>query len=223
MAGVDQHSNFPGDFWPRLRRTAEYVTTVTFGTTREAQLAAARVRQAHRTVSGLDPVTGLRYTANDPDLLRWVHVAEVSSFLDAVRRAGLSLSEEDANTYFAEQVRVAALLGVPDAPSNQSEVATYLAGIRPELAASEVTRRAALRLVLPPLPTRINLFTPARPAWAGVAGLAFALLPEWARSMYGVPTLPGTDAAAVAALRVLRAGALSIRPVLRLARETHTG
>ena len=30
MAGVDQHSDFDSDFWPRLGRTAEYVMTVTF-------------------------------------------------------------------------------------------------------------------------------------------------------------------------------------------------
>ncbi|HEY1968608.1 MAG TPA: oxygenase MpaB family protein [Pseudonocardia sp.] len=218
MAGVHQHSEFPADFWPRLRRTAEYVTTVTFGTTVEAEMAAARVRQAHRAVRGFDPVSGLRYAADDPDLLRWVHVAEVSSFLDTVRRAGVNLSEQDADSYFAEQVHVAALLGVLDTPSNQAEVAAYLANIRPELTASAITRQAALRLVLPPLPMRINLLTPARPAWASLACLAFALLPVWARAIYGVPTLPGTDIAAVAALRVLRAGVLSVRPALRPSR-----
>jgi uncharacterized protein (DUF2236 family) len=217
MAGVDQHSSFPDDFWPRLRRTAQYVTTVTFGGIEQADAQAARVRDVHRHVHGKDPVSGLRYTADDPDLLQWVHVTEVSSFLDTTLRAGLRLSDAEADSFFAEQTRAAALLGATDVPASRAEVAAYLRGVRPELQASAVARRAALRLVLPPLPRRIELLTPARPAWAALAALAFALLPRWARRLYGLPGLPATDLAATAALRGLRAGVLAIpAPLLPL-------
>ena len=49
-----------------------------------------------------------------------------------------------------------------------------------------------------------------RPVWAGVAGLAFAALPPWARRLYALPRTPGVaaldDASSTAALRALRVG-----------------
>jgi uncharacterized protein (DUF2236 family) len=214
MAGVAQHSNFAEDFWPRLRRTAEYVTTVAFGSTEQADAAAARVRTVHRMVRGIDAVTGLPYAADDPDLLRWVHVTEVSSFLDAVRRGGLRLTDEEADEFYAEQVTAAGLLGATAIPASRAEVADYLVAVRPQLLASSVAREAAVRLAVPPMPARIQLLTPARPAWAAVATLAYSLLPAWARRMYGLPGLPGTALAATVALRALRGAALSLPPSL---------
>lgn len=227
MAGVVQHSSFPDDFWPRLQRTAQYVTTVTFGSIEEADTQASRVRAIHGGVRGVDPVSGLNYSASDADLLRWVHVTEVSSFLDAARRAGLALSDAEADEFFAEQTTAAALLGAADMPGSVAEVTDYFRRVRPELRASPVARQAAIRLVLPPLPARVEFLTPARPAWAALTGLAFALLPRWARRLYGLPGLPFTDAAATAALRGLRVAALAVpdplRPRRRADRPSPTG
>jgi uncharacterized protein (DUF2236 family) len=219
MAGVAQHSNFADDFWPRLQRTAQYVTTVAFGSTDQADDAAARVRAVHRMVRGIDQVTGLPYSADDPDLLRWVHVTEVSSFLDAVRRAGLKLSDAEADQYYAEQVRAAALLGATDVPASCAEVADYLRAVRPELRASPVAREAALRLALPPMSLRVQLLTPARGGWAALAAVAYGLLPGWARRCYGLPGPPGTALAATVALRGLRAGALALPLALKPKRQ----
>jgi uncharacterized protein (DUF2236 family) len=219
MAGVAQHSNFADDFWPRLRRTAEYVTTIAFGTTVQADAAAARVRTVHRSVRGIDGVTGLPYAADDPDLLRWVHVTEVSSFLDTARRGGLRLTDHEADEFYAEQVTAAGLLGGTGIPASRAEVAEYLAGVRPQLLASSVAREAALRLALPPMRLRVQLLTPARPAWAGVAALAYSLLPAWARRCYGLPGLPGTELAATVALRGLRAAVLALPPSLTTPRH----
>jgi uncharacterized protein (DUF2236 family) len=211
MAGVDQHSGFPDDFWPRLRRTAEYVTTVTFGSTEDADAQAARIRAAHLRVRGLDPVSGLPYSADDPELLRWVHVSEVSSFLEAARRGGLRLSDTEADEFLAEQTRAAALLGATDVPDSVAAVQQYYRDVRPQLCASKTACRAAARLWWPPLPPRVELLTPARPGWATVAALAFCLLPRWARRMYGVPVAgPVTDAGATLALRALRSAVLAV-------------
>jgi uncharacterized protein (DUF2236 family) len=212
MAGVHEHSSFPADFWPRLQRTADYVTTVAFGSTAEVDAAAARVRSVHRAIRGVDPVSGQRYSANDPDLLRWIHVCEVSSFLDAVRRGGLGITDAEADEFLAEQVGPAMLLGATDLPASRAEVKDYLHDVRPELTASPVSRRAALRLTLPPMPMRVELLTPARPVWTGIAALSFALLPRWARRMYGLPGLPTTDLAATLSLRGLRRAVLAIPP-----------
>lgn len=221
MAGIDQHSTFPDDFWPRLERTAGYVTTLAFADTATADAAAARVRRIHAHVRGIDPVTGAAYSADDPDLLRWVHATEVSSFSAAVRRLGLiDAAEEDR--FLAEQVRAGALLGAVDLPASRAEMDAYFAGVRPELVASPIARRAARRLALAPIPRRIPLPVPvgplgemaaslalARPAWTAVAAVAIGLLPPWAKRLYGIPRVP--EIATTAGLAALRATFLGVR------------
>jgi uncharacterized protein (DUF2236 family) len=210
MAGVHEHGDFSNDFLPRLQRTAQYVVTVGFGTRAQADTAAAAVRAVHRRVRGVDPVTGGRYAATDPDLLRWVHATEVASFLDAVGRGGLSLTGAEVDRFLTEQVRAAELVGLDDVPTDRTAMVEYFEQVRPELLASPVARRAALRLTVPLLPLRTELTTPARPLWTTVAALAFALLPRWARRLYGLPGLPTTDLTATVVLRGLRTVALQL-------------
>ena len=210
MAGVHEHSDFAAEFWPRLQRTAQYVTTVAYGATEQADAAAARVRALHDRVRGVDPVTGQHYAASDPELLRWVHATEVDSFVDAARRGGVGLDGAHLDTFLAEQVRAAELIGVPDVPSDRAALAEYFRTVRPRLRSSPIARSAAARLAVPPMPLWVQLATPARPLWSIVAGLGFALLPPWARRLYGLPGLPTTDLAATLGLRAFRAAALHL-------------
>lgn len=210
MAAVHEHSDFRESFWPRLQRTAEYVTTVGFGTRQQVDSAAARVRTMHETVHGVDPVTGQPYSAGDPELLRWVHVTEVASILDAVQRGGMGLDGTQADSYLAEQVRAAELIGVPDVPATRAELADYFRAVRPVLRSSPIARTAALRLAVPPMPLWVQLVTPARPVWTTIAALAFALQPGWARRLYGLPGLPTTDLTATVTLRTLRSAAVQL-------------
>lgn len=170
MAGVAQHSDFRADPWGRLLRTVGYVTTVSFGTTEQAERAAARVRGIHRPLRGVEPESGTAYRVDDPDLLRWVHCCLVDSFLTTYRRAGGPRTDAEADAYVAEQVRAAALVGIdPDAaPASARELAAYFALMRPELRATAEARRAATFVLLPPMPSR--RLAVAKPAWAGVAG-----------------------------------------------------
>ncbi|WP_127782293.1 oxygenase MpaB family protein [Rhodococcus sp. X156] len=216
MAGVYEHSDYQASFWPRLRHTAEYVSTVGFSPTAQVESVAARVRQMHTLVHGTDAVTGLRYSAQDPDLLTWVHVTEVSSFLHTARRGGLTLTGAEQDQFLAEQVRAARLLGADEVPASRAEVAQYLQRVRPQLRCSSATRDAARVLLVPPMPWRVQLLTPARPAWSAVALLGFSLLPAWARRMYRLPGLPTTDLAAGVLLRGLRTVALALPERVRV-------
>lgn len=213
MAGVFEHSSYDQDFWPRFGRTAQYVTTVNFGTTAEVEEVASHVRRMHAYVRGTDPVTGREYSAGSPELVTWVHVTEVHGFLTAVQRGGLGLTGEEQDAYYAEQVQVAQLLGATEVPSSRAEVEEYLQQVRPQLVCSPHTRDGARLLLAPPMPWRVRLLTPARPAWAGLAGLGFCLMPAWARRMYRLPGLPTTDVGATVAVRGLRTalGALPAR------------
>ena len=213
MRAVGENSRFREQGWDRLTATADYVGTTTFGSTAEANQLAARVRAVHARIKGIDPETGLQYGADDEDLLLWVHCALVDSVLDVVSR-GSALPEDLPDRYVAEQVRSAELVGLsPDVvPASRADLALYLEEVRPELRVTRLAREAALFIVAPPMPVVVSLATPARPAWAGMAGLAFAALPPYARRLYALPELPGaaalTDAATTVALRALR-GALS--------------
>jgi uncharacterized protein (DUF2236 family) len=212
MAGVAAHSEFRADPWGRLFRTARYVGTVTYGTTAEAQRAAARVRGVHRGVRGLDSVSNRPYRASDPELLTWVHVTEVDSFLSTARRGGLHLSAAEADRYVAEQVDSGALLGVPAdrAPGTVAEIDAYYRAMRSQLRVGRQARDAARFVLHPPMPRRVALLTPARPAWYGLGGLAFALLPGWARRMYRLPPVPLTDLGATLATRALRSALMQL-------------
>jgi uncharacterized protein (DUF2236 family) len=210
MAGVAQHSDFRADPWGRLLRTVGYVTTVSFGTTAQAERAAARVRGIHRPLHGVEPESGTPYRVDDPHLLRWVHCCLVDSFLTTYRRAGGPLTGTEADAYVAEQVRAAALVGIDPAaaPASVAELDAYFRAMRPDLRATGEARRAAAFVLLPPMPSR--RLAVAKPAWAAVAGTAFALLPRWARRLYGLPGVPATDLTATAALRALRASLLLV-------------
>lgn len=108
MAGVHDHSAFREDPLGRLQRTSAYVTTTTFGSTREALQVSLRVRAVHRKVHGIAP-DGRRYRADDPRLLTWVSIALSSSFLAGHRRwAPTPLDDEDG--FVAQQSRIGALL-----------------------------------------------------------------------------------------------------------------
>jgi uncharacterized protein (DUF2236 family) len=215
MAGVAEHSDFRADPWGRLFRTAEYVNVTTFGTTAEATRAAARVRGIHRKLGGIEPESGRPYRVDDPRLLLWVHCVEVESFLTTAVRSGLRLSRAEQDAYYAEQLTNARLIGLSTAPASRQDVADYFAGLRPELRASAPARAAARFVLFPPMPTRVALGTPARPAWVGLAGLAFAMLPRWARRLYRLPGLPTTDVGATAVGLALRTGLLAVPEALR--------
>ncbi|MEX1178145.1 MAG: oxygenase MpaB family protein [Nitriliruptor sp.] len=110
MAGVFDHSAFRDDPLGRLQRTSGYVTTSTFGSTREAFDVAERVRRVHPHVRGVAP-DGRPYRADDPHLLAWVGVALTASFLAAHRAwAPVPLTEADQDRFVLEQSRIAALL-----------------------------------------------------------------------------------------------------------------
>ena len=129
--------------WPRLVRTAAYVDTLTFGTRAEALAAVERVRGIHRRLGATEETTGRTYRVDDPDLLLWVHCCEVDSLLSVARRAGVALSDAEADRYVTEQVTAAELIGVPPdgVPRSAADLTAYFDRMRPQLS---VTPAAAV-------------------------------------------------------------------------------
>jgi uncharacterized protein (DUF2236 family) len=224
MAGVAEHSDFREDPWGRLFRTAEYVGVTTYGTRAQAERAGAKVRGIHKRLSGVEPETGTPYRVNDPNLLRWVHCVEVESFLTTAVRCGLRVSKADRDRYYAEQAVGSALVGLDpaDVPGSVAEMGDYFRDMQPELRVTKEARRAATFVLWPPMPSLVQLGTPARAGWVALATAAFAMLPRWARRLYSLPGLPTTDAAATAAGLAFRSGLLVVPERLRHGPELKT-
>jgi uncharacterized protein (DUF2236 family) len=185
VRGVMQNSDFRNDAWGRLMRTAHFVGTTTYGTTEAAEKAGARVRKIHRLLSATDPVTGERYAIDEPELLLWVHCAEIDSYLHVLRRSGYPLTDAAADRYLAEHRVSARLVGLdPDAvPANRAEMDAYFEKARPQLAAGDDARAVDDFLLRPPTHP---LLVPARALlWRHVAHLAYASLPPYAHELYG--------------------------------------
>jgi uncharacterized protein (DUF2236 family) len=219
MAGVAAHSEFRADPWGRLFRTAEYVGVTTYGTSEDAGRAAARVRGLHRRGRVVDPETGAEYRLSDPELLLWVHCSEVESFLSTARRAGLRLTDAEADRYVAEQVRGARLVGLDPAdhevPASVAGLDEYFTAVRPSLRLTPAAIEAAHFLAVPPMRWRVRLATPALPAWLSLVTLAFSLLPGWARQLYAMPVVPLADLGATVSVRALRTALLAVPASLR--------
>ncbi|GAB3300855.1 oxygenase MpaB family protein [Parasphingorhabdus pacifica] len=192
MAAVAGHSGYRADPWGRLQRTSTFLAVTTYGCADDAERAVAHVRSVHGRIHGVTP-DGLPYRASDPHLLRWVHVAEVDSFLRCHQRYGIRpLSTADCDGYVADTARVAAALGVPHPPRTRTELATQLADYRSELRGTPEARETARFLLLqPPLPIL------ARGPYAVLAATAVGMLPPWTRWPLRLPYLPLTEATAV--------------------------
>jgi uncharacterized protein (DUF2236 family) len=200
MRGVWQNSTFQDDPFGRLRRTADFIGRVTFGSPAEAEEIGRRVRRIHKALRF--SADGRTYRVDDPELLLWVHCAEVSSNLEVTRRAGLGLSDQQADRYVAEQRRSATYVGLheEDVPGSVAEMADYFACVRHRLRVTPEAAQTVRFLLWPRVPRRL---APGKPVYFPFGALCYYTLPEWARSMYGVlPEVP--QQAVTAALRAFR-------------------
>jgi uncharacterized protein (DUF2236 family) len=181
MAGVAQHSDWRRDPFGRLAATSGYVLSVTYGDTAAANAAAARVRAVHTHVRGTDGVTGLGYSAEDPELLLWVHAGMVDSIVHVVQRYGRGLDAVEADRYVAEMVPFAEIVGVPaeQVPTSVQELREYIESV--DLLQATPAARDAIGVVLDPP----DLSEDLRELWHELGQVAIGTLPGWARSMYG--------------------------------------
>ncbi|WOH19287.1 oxygenase MpaB family protein [Paenarthrobacter sp. GOM3] len=124
LAGVYEHSGFQKDPLGRLANTVRWIFTVTYGSTDAAEAATARVRKIHERVRGTY-VDGQgverEYAANNPELLRWVHVTYADSFITANRIWGRPIPG-GPDAYVREWAAAGRLMGVIDPPLTWAQV-----------------------------------------------------------------------------------------------------
>ncbi|WP_263144684.1 oxygenase MpaB family protein [Pseudomonas sp. RIT-PI-AD] len=205
LAGVWDHSNFREDLIGRLRRTGQFISGTTFAGREDAERLIEKVRLIHLRVVGTAP-DGRPYAASDPDLLTWVHVAEVSSFLRAhLRYRNPYLSGPDQDRYYAEVARVAERLGARNVPRTRAQVEAYLVAMRPHLLGDQRSQEILRILFDAPAPSALAVPVGKLLLHAGVE-----LLPPWARLELGRHLGPLRAA-------LLRQGVRSLAPLLRWA------
>ena len=186
MAGVAEHSTWREDPFGRLAATSSYLVTTTYGDRASALEAAAWVRKIHTHVRGVDPETGLPYSAEDPSLLLWVHAGMVDSIVEVVRNYGRGLDGDEADRYVAEMVTFAEIVGVPrdEVPVTAAALRAYIESV--ELRRATPAATDAIAVVLDPP----GMDGDMRELWHDLGQVAAGTLPVWAREMYGFAAPP---------------------------------
>ncbi|QNE34452.1 oxygenase MpaB family protein [Leifsonia shinshuensis] len=185
LAGVREHSRYREDPLGRLAGTIQWIHTVTFGSRGHAVAGSDMVRTLHERVHGtfVDGYGVTRpYTANDPDLAEWVHLAFTDAFLTAHERWGSPIPG-GADGYVGEWATAAELMGVADPPRTAAELRARIDAVTdagelrggPEV--EEIVRfirRAPLRRTL-------------RPSYRVLFRAAVSTLEPRHRAMLGLP------------------------------------
>jgi uncharacterized protein (DUF2236 family) len=187
LAGVRQHSRYQDDPLGRLAGTIRWLTVTTFGPNSSNQAEASRVNRLHTRVSGnYQTASGesRAYQAADPDLLLWVHVAFMDSFLRAHQNYSKRELPGGADEYvrlWAESVKP---LGLQSAPLSEAELLQTLAQFDSQLLVSDHTRDVFAWLKKPPLPAA------AKPFYRLFFAAAIASMPKNYRDMIGERQVP---------------------------------
>jgi uncharacterized protein (DUF2236 family) len=195
VAGLLAHTDALEQPYERLARTAEVMSTITFGSRADADRATRRVRAMHRRVSGrlssrAGPFpAGTPYRADDPELLMWILYTLVDSAIGVYRMYVGGLDDRDEARFWDEYRVVGKLFGL-----REDEMPRTLEGFHDygremlegdTLVVTEWARTRAREIVLePPLPVYM------RPVVEAVNFVTVALLPPSIRDQYGFFGLP---------------------------------
>ena len=195
VEGLLAHTGSLDEPYERLRRTAEVMTAIGFGTREEGEAAARRVRAMHRRVRGTlsrdaGPFrAGTPYAADDPELLMWVLFTLVDSGMVVYERFVASMSREEKEAYWADFRVVGEQFGLPPErmPADLDALRDYERGMYASghLVVTDWARTTARRIVLdPPAPLTM------RPLVEAVNAATIALLPAPIRDQYRFGPLP---------------------------------
>jgi uncharacterized protein (DUF2236 family) len=173
LAAVWDHSNFRQQLKARLGRTALFVASTTYGGVELATQSIQRVNAIHSKIQGID-LQGQTYRADEPDLLRWVHLVETVSFLNAFQHLALRpLSSSDCDKYVVEMNKVGEMLGANNLPNTLQDLHRAILQYEPVLTFDERTRET-LRSI-----ENYSVSLTEKPFFALILGVSFDIIPDW--------------------------------------------
>jgi len=162
LTGVKNHSRYESDPLGRLAGTIRWLTVTTFGSKTAVQNEANRVNKLHTRVTGeYTKGTGqtVPYQAADKDLLLWVHIAFMESFLVSHQMySWKSIPKGSAATgadnYVSQWSVSVAPLGLATCPMSERELESeidkfYNSGL---LVSTQDTEKVIEFIRRPPLP-----------------------------------------------------------------------
>ncbi len=134
MAGVHDWSRYKKDPLGRLTGTIRWIVATTFGSTGLADRESARVSRFHDRVNGsyaadLQGLGHRAYSAHDPELLHWVHLAFTEAFLGCHETWGRPIPG-GPDAYVREWAKAGELVGAPDSPTTRAELRAQLDDFR---------------------------------------------------------------------------------------------
>ena len=189
LAGVRDHSRYKDDPLGRLAGTIQWLTLTTFASREAILREAGRVRCMHQRVRGsYRDARGSerRYSADDPELLEWVHIAFMDSFLRCHQRYSSRAIPGGADAYVRLWAKSVEPLGLDHAPRSEDALRRAIARCEPQLTVTDETREVIHWLRHPPLPPV------ARGVYELLFHAAYATLPDPMRKMIGMRSIsPG--------------------------------
>lgn len=187
LTGVAQHSRYEADPLGRLSGTIRWLTVTTFGSVTAIQNEANRVNRMHSRVTGeYQKADGAirSYRAADKDLLLWVHIAFMDSFLRAHQNYSRKPIPGGADAYVKLWSRSVQPLGLDSAPMSEAELLATLDDFYPQLTVTEKTTEVIQWIRKAPLPPL------AKPVYKLLFYSALASIPESYRKLIGIRSAP---------------------------------
>lgn len=184
LAGVHDWSRYREDPIGRLTGTVRWVITLTYGSKAQADAETARVGRFHQRVQGtyVGGDGGARtYTAEDGDLVHWVHLAFTDAFLRSHQAYGGAIPG-GADAYVADWATAGRLMRIPDPPRTEAALRAELEGFldRGELRRDERVDDVVRFLRKPPFTGAMGL------AYRVLFAAAVATFPPRLRRLLGV-------------------------------------
>ena len=157
LRGVAEHSRYQDDALGRLAGTIRWLTVTTFGSHAAVAGEASRVNRLHtRVVGEYDTNAGQvrPYRAADPDLLLWVHIAFMESFLVCHEWYAWRPIPGGADAYISQWSKSVAPLGLTSVPMDRASLDAEITRILESdtLRVDERTRDVVKFIQYPPLP-----------------------------------------------------------------------
>ena len=203
LTGVAQHSRYEADPLGRLSGTIRWLTVTTFGSVTAIQNEAGRVNRMHTRVSGEYKTSEgetKSYRAADKDLLLWVHVAFMDSFLRAHQNYSKAPIPGGADEYVRLWSKSVGPLGLEEVPMSERELEETLDNFYLQLTVTDETKAVIHWIKNAPLPPL------AKPVYRLLFHSALASMPENYRSLIALRGWPlwFTRPVTTTLLRVMR-------------------
>lgn len=187
LAGVAQHSRYEEDPLGRLSGTIRWLTVTTFGSKEAVSQEANRVNRMHDRVSGTyirEKGQEVKYQASDKDLLLWVHIAFMDSFLRSHQLYSKAPIPGGADAYVRLWGKSVKPLGLDNVPKSEAELVQTLESYSNVLRCDEKSRSVINWIKNAPLPLV------AKPIYHLLFQAALASLPSQIQQQIGMRSWP---------------------------------